>query len=346
MEEIDARLRRLAIDSLPENRPDTQAAPVLTAKRWRKQERLERTYGDQFMETSDYYIRLKGLVTLMRDGGQGVEFRTKRTEAQFCLPQPLCRWNGRTCGTAFPPTFAPNSGKFWAILGELLIYLTIHERLFDNPFWYLDGKENTDDPQFTRNLNHLFERFYESNPRFAVIWRSQTQRLANSADKFSAPNPTFGRLNCNRQEAALPGLADDLLASEPFRWLLPTASDKVVTSRREELIHVFRAALRVMITCETCAHGQPVLRGIPELGPIFRGPTAILVAPRPGLAYVDGVVRHRPGIWDSTTIEVIHAQVLPERLLDEAPGEVKDKKMGQDEKEVVDEDDEDEEEEE
>jgi hypothetical protein len=62
-----------------------------------------------------------------------------------------------------PPNARDQFGQF---LGELIIYLTVHERLFENPFWYLDGKEGPDDsgedPSFGKKLNYLFERFYSS----------------------------------------------------------------------------------------------------------------------------------------------------------------------------------------
>lgn len=65
--------------------------------------------------------------------------------------------------TLLPPTAASTFGH---ILGELLIQLDIHERLFQNPFWYMDGKtgpdDQSEDPRFGRKLQYLFDRLYQS----------------------------------------------------------------------------------------------------------------------------------------------------------------------------------------
>ncbi|KAL2784129.1 hypothetical protein BJX66DRAFT_330188 [Aspergillus keveii] len=137
-----------------------------------------------------------------------------------------------------PSTVRVNSAHAF---GELLMHLAIKERLFESPFWYLDGKRRAsdpgEDPTFAEKMNYLFERTYEK-----------------------------------RHEAALPALADSLLASEPFCWLLKEdlMPDKIET-RHAELIDVFRKAVRTMISCETWTNGIPVFRGIEELGGIFRG---------------------------------------------------------------------------
>ncbi|KAL2842179.1 hypothetical protein BJY01DRAFT_249222 [Aspergillus pseudoustus] len=39
----------------------------------------------------------------------------------------------------------PAADHFGEILAELLIDIAVHERLFQKPFWYLDGKAGPDD---------------------------------------------------------------------------------------------------------------------------------------------------------------------------------------------------------
>ncbi|KAL4875103.1 hypothetical protein BJY04DRAFT_224300 [Aspergillus karnatakaensis] len=219
-----------------------------------------------------------------------------------------------------PPTALAHFGQ---VAGELLIYLTVHERLFENPFWYLDGKDGPDDVEdvkFSDKLNYLFERFYRTSPTFGVLWKSQTQRLANAVEYVHSADPKFGRYNRARHEGAPAGLADDLLRSEPFCWLL---ASPVTDKARKELEQIFHQAVKLMIDCETCANGIPVLRGIEELGGVYKGESEyvslnthcwppgpfvlkgqeILVVARPGLVYVDGIKQQYVQDWAADQTE-------------------------------------------
>ncbi|KAJ0415397.1 hypothetical protein BJY00DRAFT_327032 [Aspergillus carlsbadensis] len=240
-----------------------------------------------------------------------------------------------------PPTIRENSAH---IFGELVLYLTIKERLFENSFWYLDGKRGPsnagEDPTFAEKLNYLFERFYETNPQYAVLWRMQTQRLANSPSYHYAPNPKFGKANEERHEAALPALADSVLNSEPICWLLKAGlTSAEAEAQRAELIDVFRKAVRTMLCCETWTNGIPVFRGIEELGGVFRGKSEfvslhpytyrlrrdlyinqkIIVVARPGLVYVDTMrgsyLQMKPG-----AVEVVGAEVIPKYVEEATQG--------------------------
>ncbi|KAL2842180.1 hypothetical protein BJY01DRAFT_249223 [Aspergillus pseudoustus] len=67
-----------------------------------------------------------------------------------------------------------------------------------------------------------------------------------------------------------------MLASEPFRWLLKDAypsHSELAEKRRNGLIDIFRKAVKLFKSCETWLNGQPVLRGITELGGVFRDST-------------------------------------------------------------------------
>ncbi|KAL4912491.1 hypothetical protein BDW62DRAFT_206446 [Aspergillus aurantiobrunneus] len=194
------------------------------------------------------------------------------------------------------PTAVENFGR---IVGELLIYLTIHERLFENPFWYLDA-----------------------NPTYGVLWKMQTHRLANSHNHHYAPNPKFGQYNADRHEAALAGFADDLMASEPFCWLIRDVAGSASTmERRENLIDIFRKAVRTMIKCETWTNGQPDLRGINELG------GRILLVTRQGLVYVDDVTQGSLRATSRVT-EIIDADILPVYVKEDVDDEGKDEDGG------------------
>ncbi|KAL4928831.1 uncharacterized protein BDV17DRAFT_291158 [Aspergillus undulatus] len=229
-----------------------------------------------------------------------------------------------------PPTVA---GHFRETLGELLIYLTVHEQFFDRPFWYLDGKKGPDDqgedPEFADRLQYLIERFYKTNPTSGV-WKMQTQHLANSTTPHHAKDPEFGMHNAQRHEAAI---ADDLLACVPFCWLLkdsyPSTCPQAQT-RREALIDVLRQALRTPINRETWTDGRPILRGTrgvwrgcgrqleeSKCPPVFLaaaggagpGPANFCVA-RPGLVYVDSFPFHEFG-RSLKVREVCAADVIP-----------------------------------
>ncbi|KAL5340429.1 hypothetical protein BJX70DRAFT_407133 [Aspergillus crustosus] len=226
--------------------------------------------------------------------------------------------------------------QFGLYVGELLIHLTVYEWLFQNPFWYLDGKDGPtdadEDPTFARKLGYLFDRLYKTNPTYAVLWRMQTQRLANSTDPEYTPDVEFGESNSKRLRAAASRFADRLLITEPFCWLLKDPGSSPQTGHcRDKLRDIFHKAIRAMINCETRTNGQPVLRGIDELGGVFRenskhvtltpyafrprldlynGQRIIFVS-RPSLVYVDSIIAHDL-ITKTVATEVMGAQVMPE----------------------------------
>ncbi|KAL4875101.1 hypothetical protein BJY04DRAFT_224298 [Aspergillus karnatakaensis] len=173
---------------------------------------------------------------------------------------------------------APNAaGRFGIVLGELLLYLAVNAYFFQNPFWYMDGKKGPDDsdgdPSFSRKFNYLYERFLEGDEAFAILWKSQTQRLLNPTGRRPNANPTIRTQHEKLRNAALPGFADRFLTSEPLCWLLKDLTDtpELITKRRTALIDTFHKADKLMIACETFANGQPVLRGIEELRGIYNG---------------------------------------------------------------------------
>ncbi|KAL3496449.1 hypothetical protein BJX62DRAFT_222113 [Aspergillus germanicus] len=231
-----------------------------------------------------------------------------------------------------PPTVRENSAH---VFGELLVYLAI-KVLFENPFWYLDGKRGPsdpgEDPTFAEKLNYPFERFYQrtsltshTNPQYAVLWRMYTQRLSNSPSIHFAPNPTFGKANGERYEAALPTLADKFLASEPLCWLLKEKlSPDETEARRAELIDIFRKGIRMMIACETWTNGIPVFRGIDELGGVLLGDSKFLFLhpycyrPKRDLYTNQEIIFGSYIQMTQGAVEVIDAEVIP-KYVEETP---------------------------
>lgn len=176
-----------------------------------------------------------------------------------------------------------------------------------------------------------------ANPRYGVLWKMQTQRLANSEACHGVHDLEFGQYNARRHEAALSGFVDNFLASEPFCWLLKDSypgTSMQAERRRTGLINVFRKGLETMIKCETWTNGQPFLRGIDELGgtwsadssenkvihsyawrpqrDLYNGQRILFVA-RPALIYVDSLHCYqflpRLGVTEVCEAEVIPAYI-------------------------------------
>ncbi|KAL3443446.1 hypothetical protein BJX65DRAFT_311775 [Aspergillus insuetus] len=131
-----------------------------------------------------------------------------------------------------------------------------------------------------------------------------------------------------------------MLASEPpFFWLLKDAypsHSESAEKRRDGMIDIFRKAVIFFKACKTWLNGQPLLRGIAELGDVYRDcvnevrlhhycwrPQTdlykgrdILVVVQPGLAYVDNwpCFTSNPSAQTTeiTTSEVI-LMYIPER---------------------------------
>ncbi|KAL2870207.1 uncharacterized protein BJX67DRAFT_378198 [Aspergillus lucknowensis] len=112
-------------------------------------------------------------------------------------------WTGP--GRILPPTAASHFGD---VLAELLIHITVHERLFQNPFWYLDGKTGPDDTvgdtEFGHELTYMFERFYKGDQydlRGTLAKADPT--FSQLRERHHAPNTEFGKYNADRHEKAV-----------------------------------------------------------------------------------------------------------------------------------------------
>ncbi|RAK85797.1 hypothetical protein BO79DRAFT_155114 [Aspergillus costaricaensis CBS 115574] len=159
---------------------------------------------------------------------------------------------------------------------EALIHKAIMENVFSNSFQYLDGKtsstDQAEDKRFASKLQYLYERFFDTNPNLATLWKEQTHRLANSTNSIEAPGDlSFGRDNAKRLLACAPSLADEMLASEPIGLLLKKRLGRnQVAKRRKELIEIFEASLGLMKLCETGVGGHFKMKRLSELGPLYQ----------------------------------------------------------------------------
>ncbi len=165
-------------------------------EQFEKERAFERKYGSGFiMRHPQYHQLMRGTTQLITNGAEEWAFDLRDLERSYqitrmvvlgwtleylipdisVLPEyQIHRLITRADGfcaqmdwaklrSLLPPTAASHFGD---LMGELLIHLAIHERFFERPFWYLDGKRGPDDPnedpEFGTKLQYLFERFYKS----------------------------------------------------------------------------------------------------------------------------------------------------------------------------------------
>ncbi|PWY74317.1 hypothetical protein BO70DRAFT_398647 [Aspergillus heteromorphus CBS 117.55] len=169
-----------------------------------------------------------------------------------------------TLETLFPRRALKYSGE---LLAGALLQKAVHSAFFENPFWYLDGKSTRDDDsdegEFAAKLEYLYDRFYETNPTFATVWKRQTHRLP--------PNAVFGEYNSQRQEAVVEPLADALLADEQFcQLLIKGLTPEEAAERRAYLVDIFGDGVEAMLILEAHLGGHRTIKRLPELEPIYR----------------------------------------------------------------------------
>ncbi|RDK42106.1 hypothetical protein M752DRAFT_294079 [Aspergillus phoenicis ATCC 13157] len=220
---------------------------------------------------------------------------------------------------------------------EALIHKAIMEKVFSSSFQYLDGKasstDQAEDKSFASKLQYLYERFFNTNPNLATLWKEQTHRLANSTLPGNAPGDlSFGKDNAKRLLACAPSLSDEVLASKPVSLLLKKRLGRnQVTKRKEQLTEIFEASLDLMKDCETKVGGHFRIKRLPELGPSyqcgssymifhtsngnevderdFKGRKILLVA-QPAIMYTDSAPSEADSDYKSMTTIVSKAIVV------------------------------------
>ncbi|GKZ34963.1 hypothetical protein AbraIFM66950_005402, partial [Aspergillus brasiliensis] len=163
--------------------------------------------------------------------------------------------------------------RLGALFAEALINKFIMEKIFSNPFWYLDGKSGLTDPREDESFSlQSCITFIIANPTFATLWKQQTHRLATSTVIDQADGDlSFGQENADRLKARAPFLVDEILASEPLCLLLKKPLEEAkVSLRRNHLIIFFEQASDMMHLCEAYLGGHFEIQHLPELGSSYK----------------------------------------------------------------------------
>ncbi|PKY05837.1 hypothetical protein P168DRAFT_131367 [Aspergillus campestris IBT 28561] len=154
----------------------------------------------------------------------------------------------------------------------VLIEKDIVTKMYDNPFWYLDGKKGPDDEEgdetFGQRLKYLLDRFVEADPGDASLLRSDISRLANGTLPCQVRSGVWGKYHAERRTRQVEQWAADFIASEPACWLLRQNNTFSEQDRHEILTDIYRWS------AEKWAHISS-LRGnynfyqLPDLGKTF-----------------------------------------------------------------------------
>ncbi|OJJ76646.1 hypothetical protein ASPBRDRAFT_115946 [Aspergillus brasiliensis CBS 101740] len=260
-------------------------------------------YSRVFLTREEYKKRVEGINRLLRSGSRGWELELKKIVERYkdmytTIQGWVLNWGIGDVGMISKedmnliigaldgycvqedwPTLKellPTRPALDLALAEALISKAIATKILSNSFQYLDAKsgstDQNEDESFATNLQYLYDRFFKVNPNFATLWKQQTHRLANSTTAFQAPGDLeFGQENIKRLKACACPLAEELLASTPFRLLLKEPlSSKAVLSRQRGLVEIFEQALCLMRDYETRVGGQFRMEQLPQLGPSYQ----------------------------------------------------------------------------
>ncbi|RDH38947.1 hypothetical protein BDQ94DRAFT_179843 [Aspergillus welwitschiae] len=140
------------------------------------------------------------------------------------------------------------------VLAQTILTKNIVEKFFVNPFWYLEGEEFNQQDKATgsvscaQNLQHLYQRFLETNGVRATIWKKETVRLSNSVMLTQAPNLELGRQTKEYRTKAVALFASTLLSDPFFQRLLESVDCEEAKKRENSLIRICQFADETAIT--------------------------------------------------------------------------------------------------
>ncbi|PWY83177.1 hypothetical protein BO94DRAFT_576386 [Aspergillus sclerotioniger CBS 115572] len=144
-------------------------------------------------------------------------------------------------------------------LAQSMLVKDVIDKFFINPFYYLDEmtyheeKQTEKSPSFPQHLQHLFQQFLTASPASAMNWKTETVRLANSAEDNQAPNTELGMRTKKRREEAARSFASSMLTYPPFLILLRECEDP---KRKADLVGYYQKAQELAICLdqwgETC----------------------------------------------------------------------------------------------
>ncbi|KAJ5731367.1 uncharacterized protein N7483_005875 [Penicillium malachiteum] len=112
--------------------------------------------------------------------------------------------------------------KIASVIMECFLWNAVVSLYEENQFWFIDGGFSPEDDQgqesFTRGLNHLYERFYSTNPIEAAYWRSETWQLAIPCSWAQASDRTLETSENQRQKELLKSfiVIDEFLTQDIF----------------------------------------------------------------------------------------------------------------------------------
>ncbi|GLB06012.1 hypothetical protein AtubIFM57258_001308 [Aspergillus tubingensis] len=161
-------------------------------------------------------------------------------------------------------------------LAQTMIVKDIVDKFFENPFWYFEGKPDSDDTEAPRksclslaeHFQHVYQQFLIVNSKSASLWKTETVRLANSVNGNQADNTELGRHTKSRREESARSFASAMLKHPPFRMLLRECEDTV--DREATLIEYYERAERLAIDL-SCSYGTCTYRNLTRLAsPLFR----------------------------------------------------------------------------
>ncbi|GLA08293.1 hypothetical protein AnigIFM60653_009823 [Aspergillus niger] len=148
----------------------------------------------------------------------------------------------------------PLSLRMSEVLAQTILTKNIVDKFFVNPFWYLEGEEFDQQNKATgsvscaQNLQHLYQRFLETNGIRATIWKKETVRLSNSVMVTQAPNLELGRQTKEYRTKAVALFATTLLSDTFFQKLLKSVDCEEAKKRENNLIGICKTADETAIT--------------------------------------------------------------------------------------------------
>ncbi|KAJ5726707.1 uncharacterized protein N7483_008064 [Penicillium malachiteum] len=125
------------------------------------------------------------------------------------------------------------------MLLECLLWTEAVNTFATHEFQYLDGKISSDDTEgdrtFHLRLEHIYKRFYETNPTLAAVWRADFHRLSLPYDRTQSRDLSLGKYHRARRDELIESTVDRFLSDELILALMGPVSEELVPDRREEL---------------------------------------------------------------------------------------------------------------
>ncbi|PWY89174.1 hypothetical protein BO70DRAFT_393684 [Aspergillus heteromorphus CBS 117.55] len=159
------------------------------------------------------------------------------------------------------------------IFAEAILVKSVVGRFFDKPFWYFDYTPEGCSVPLVEPLQYLYERFKKTNDDSARLWRSETTRLATSADLSQVPDTELGLYTKKEREAGISQLAVYMLSESPLHLLLNEETEYRTNELIEFICYAEELATRLSTTAADLRY-----RNLTELPPLFTRATEFIQA--------------------------------------------------------------------